>query len=137
MFSHVQLGARDLSRMIRFYDDVLAELGLKRAGNVDDIAGAIWKKAGQRWPQFVVSVPYNGLPATWGNGCQISFAARSPDAVASAWSVALACGGYDEGEPGIRPLYNEDFYGAYCRDPEGNKLSFVFAGGLSDSFRGI
>ncbi|WP_410012805.1 VOC family protein [Sodalis sp. C49] len=133
MFSHIQLGARELPRMIAFYDRVLAELDLVRMTpqELDCPAGIIWSKAGQRWPQFVVRRPINGLPATWGNGCQVSFAAPSQDAVASAWSVALSQGGIDEGEPGVRAIYADDFYAAYCRDPEGNKLCFVHAGGVN------
>lgn len=133
MYSHIQLGARELPCMIAFYDRVLAELGLARIArqDPDDPAGVIWAKPGSRWPQFVIRTPINGLPATWGNGCQVSFAAPSQEAVASAWSVALVQGGTDEGEPGIRAIYAQDFYAAYCRDPEGNKICFVHADGVN------
>ena len=47
--------------------------------------------------------------------------------VQRAWLTALRLGGTDEGAPGKRPQYGDDYYGAYCRDPEGNKLCFVFA----------
>lgn len=132
MYSHIQVGAREPARMAAFYDRVLAELGLVRVPQTatDDVAGLIWSRPAQRWPQFVVRRPVNGLPATWGNGCQISFAAPSPLEVASAWSVALICGGTDEGVPGIRAIYAYDFYAAYCRDPEGNKIAFIHAEGL-------
>ncbi|MCW0235943.1 MAG: VOC family protein [Ferrovibrio sp.] len=132
MFSHIQVGARDLDRMIAFYDMVLAHVGLQRQPVEPDGGppGAIWQRQGQRWPQFVVQLPFNGLPATWGNGWQVSFAAPSQMAVRLAWETALAHGGIDEGAPGLRPNYNDDYYGAYCRDPEGNKLCFVYAGGL-------
>ncbi len=134
MYSHIQIGARDLPLLVAFYDPVLAELGLvrKTAPGDADPAGVIWARPGQRWPQFVVNYPINHLPATWGNGCQVSFAAPSQEAVASAWSVALARGAIDEGQPGIRDIYASDYYGAYCRDPEGNKLCFVFADGVGD-----
>lgn len=133
MFSHVQVGARDLERLIAFYDAVLGELGLVRMEAMDDGGppGAIWQRAGQRWPQFVVQVPFNRLPATWGNGWQASFAASSRAAVDAAWRAAIAAGGTDEGAPGLRARYAPDYYGAYCRDPEGNKLCFVHAEGLA------
>lgn len=133
MFSHVQVGARDLERLIAFYDAVLGELGLVRMEAMDDGGppGAIWQRAGQRWPQFVVQVPFNRLPATWGNGWQVSFAAPSRAAVDAAWRAAIAAGGTDEGAPGLRARYAPDYYGAYCRDPEGNKLCFVHAEGLA------
>lgn len=129
MFSHIQIGARDLPAMIEFYDTVLAALGLIRMPAEDDggPAGAGWQAAGKPWPQFFVQLPFNGLPATWGNGTQISFAANTQQQVQAAWEAAIAMGGLDEGAPGLRPQYAADYYGAYCRDPEGNKLCFVHA----------
>jgi catechol 2,3-dioxygenase-like lactoylglutathione lyase family enzyme len=132
MFSHVNVGARDLPSLTRFYDAVLAPLGLTRVGDekIGGQPGVLWQLAGRRWPQFCVQPPFNGLPATWGNGVQISFAAPTREAVNAAWRAALAHGGADEGAPGLRERYAPDFYSAYCRDPEGNKLCFVHAGGM-------
>lgn len=127
MFSHIQLGARDLPQMIAFYDAVLAPLGLTRMPDQNDSgpAGAGWQLAGQPWPQFFVQLPFNGQPASWGNGTQVSFLAASNAQVDAAWGKAVALGGKDEGAPGPRPQYTPGYYGAYCRDPEGNKLCFV------------
>lgn len=132
MFTHIILGARDLPRLTAFYDAVLAPLGLVREELEDDGGppGSMWVMPGRRWPQFFVQLPYNGLPASWGNGTQVSFAAPSRAAVDAAWQALLAAGGRDEGAPGLRPRYAPDYYGAYGRDPEGNKLCFVHAGGL-------
>lgn len=130
LFSHIILGARDLGRLTAFYDATLAPLGLVRVDEPEDggPSGAMWVMPGHRWPQFFVQLPWNGLPATWGNGTQVSFAAPSPAAVDAAWAAAIAQGGSDEGAPGLRPHYAPDYYGAYCRDPEGNKLCFVHTG---------
>ena len=132
MFSHVVVGARDLARSAAFYDAVLAPLGLTRVGDavIGGQPGLLWQRPGQRWPQFCVQPPFNGLPATWGNGVQVSFAGSTREAVDTAWQAALAHGGTDEGAPGLRERYAPDYYGAYCRDPEGNKVCFVHAGGL-------
>lgn len=132
MYSHIIVGARDLEGMARFYDRVLAELGLEAMADDNDGGppGKGWKRPGQRWPQFFVQLPFNGLPATPGNGTQVSFACTSHDQVDAAWAAALANGGSDEGSPGVRSRYAPDYYGAYCRDPEGNKLCFVHAAGL-------
>ncbi len=64
MFSHIQLGTRDLDRLAGFYDAVLAPLGLVRMPEEDDggPAGVIWQRPGARWPQFVVQYPFNALP---------------------------------------------------------------------------
>lgn len=135
LFSHIIVGARDLERMSRFYDALLAPLGLVRGpaeeGGDGGPPGVLWMRPGRRWPQFYVQEPFNGLPATWGNGLQVSFAAPSPEAVEAAWRAGLAEGGHDEGAPGPRPHYGEDYYGAYLRDPEGNKLCVVHTADLA------
>ncbi len=127
MFSHIIIGARDLQRMGEFYDHVLAPLGWRRQSVEDDggPAGILWTVPGQPLPQFWIQEPWNGLPATWGNGTQISFLASSPEDVERAHAEALRLGASDEGAPGPRPSYGPNYFGAYCRDPEGNKLCFV------------
>ncbi len=104
MFSHIMIGARDLEAMVAFYDAVLAPFDMWRAeelGNIDE-AGVIWRKGERRWPQFALRRPINGLPATWGNGVQISFAAPSRGAVDLAWATAIRKGALDEGAPALR-----------------------------------
>ena len=59
--------------------------------------------------------------------CEISFAAPSREAVDLAWPKAIRKGALDEGAPALREKYADDFYAAYCRDLEGNKLCFVHA----------
>lgn len=132
MFSHVMLGANDVRRMARFYHAVLEPLGLQCADEPsdDNPSGLTWSIPGRRWPQFVIHAPFDGKPASVGNGVQVSFAAPAPETVDTLWRLALDNGGTDEGWPGLRPHYADDFYAAYCRDPEGNKLCFVHAGGL-------
>lgn len=127
MFSHIMLGARDLRRMGAFYDAVLAPLGWQPCRDHDygDAEGLLWRVPGQPLPEFWVQAPWNGLPATWGNGTQVSFLAPDRAAVDLAHAAALAHGGSDEGAPGLRLHYSPTYYGAYCRDPEGNKLCFV------------
>ena len=130
MFSHIVLGSCDMKRSAAFYDAVLTLLGLVREGDgtIGERPGLLWRYPGQRWPQFCVQPPFNGLPATWGNGAQVSFAASSRVAVDAAWRAVLARHGTDEGAPGVRERYAPDYYGAYCRDPDGNKLCFVYVG---------
>lgn len=130
MFSHIMIGARDAAGLALFYDEVLSPLGLVRVGNSQ--SSNIWHYPGQRWPLFAIRKPFNGLPATWGNGTQVSFSAPSREAVDQVWRAAIDAGGTDEGEPGLRPRYAEDYYGAYFRDPEGNKLCVVNVGGLPE-----
>ncbi|WP_251976693.1 VOC family protein [Salinicola avicenniae] len=128
MFSHIMIGARDFTGLTNFYDKVLSPLGLVRSEV--PASASIWHYPGQRWPLFAIREPFNGLPATWGNGTQVSFSAASVETVDEVWKRAIEAGGADEGKPGLRPQYAEDYYGAYFRDPEGNKLCVVHVGGL-------
>jgi catechol 2,3-dioxygenase-like lactoylglutathione lyase family enzyme len=127
MFAHVQIGVSDLQRMCVFYDRVLAHFGLERAVALDRVgpAGVVWRMPGYRWPQFVISAPFDGRKPRAGNGTQVSFLADAPSAVDAAWHTALSNGAADAGAPGLRARYAADFYAAYCFDPEGHKLCFV------------
>jgi len=124
MFSHVTVGTRDLERSGRFYDAVLVPLGLKRRVVLPDggPAALCWVSAHASLPRFYVYSPFNGEPATAGNGSMAAFLAPSAAAVDSAYAAGLARGGSDEGPPGPRPHYGDGYYGAYLRDPDGNKV---------------
>ncbi|MGM0633175.1 MAG: VOC family protein, partial [Pseudomonadota bacterium] len=71
-------------------------------------------------PMLAVCRPFDGKPATAGNGTMVALAARDQDMVHKVYQTALEQGARDEGEPGPR---SDQFYGAYFRDPEGNKLA--------------
>ena len=124
MFSHVTLGTHSLERAIAFYDATLAPLGIERVSKKYP-NWAAWQRPGES-SKFWVGLPYNQLPASWGNGCMVAFAAPSRTAVDAAYAAAIAAGARDEGLPGERPGYGPGYYGAYVRDPDGNKLHFVF-----------
>jgi catechol 2,3-dioxygenase-like lactoylglutathione lyase family enzyme len=126
MFSHVTIGTHDLTRAIAFYDAVLGPLGIERVPSKYP-NWAAWQRPGEA-PKFWVGRPYNGLPASLGNGCMTAFTAPSRAAVDAAYAAAIAAGGLDEGPPGIRASYAPDYYGAYVRDLDGNKLHFIRRG---------
>ena len=71
--------------------------------------------------------PFNGQSAVAGNGTMVALTAKSWQEVVQFYAAAMAHGGSSEGEPGLRPQYNPDFYAAYVRDPDGNKLAVVCA----------
>ena len=127
MFSHVTVGTRDLERAGRYYDAVLAPLGLKRRIVLPDggPAALCWIAASAALPRFYVYSPFNGEPATVGNGSMVAFLAASANAVNKAHADGLAHGGSDDGAPGPRPRYGDGYYGAYLRDPDGNKVHIV------------
>jgi catechol 2,3-dioxygenase-like lactoylglutathione lyase family enzyme len=132
MFSHVTLGVRDLDAAGVFYDSVLALLGLVRR-RIDPDGGPralCWIRPDMMLPRFYVYEPFDGNPATAGNGTMVAFEAPNTAAVDRAYSAGIANGGSDEGPPGPRPHYGDGYYGAYLRDPDGNKLHVVYRGDL-------
>ncbi len=132
MFSHVTVGCRDLERAAAFYDAVLVPLGLRRRPVTPDggPAAACWVMPDHALPRFYVYRPFDRNPASVGNGSMAAFAAPSPAAVDAAHAAGLAALGIDEGAPGPRPHYGQGYYGAYLRDPDGNKLHVVYRGDL-------
>jgi catechol 2,3-dioxygenase-like lactoylglutathione lyase family enzyme len=118
MLHHVSVGVRDVERAATFYDAILAALGYKRV--MEFLPYAIGY--GDKHPAFWVQLPHNQQPASVGNGVHIGFVARSKDAVRRFHASALAKGGTSDGEPGPRPDYGPDYYGAFVIDLDGNKL---------------
>ncbi len=73
---------------------------------------------------FWILKPFNKQPATNGNGTQVTFKAPSNDVVEKFYHTALKLGATDEGDPGYR--YRPNYFGAYCRDLDGNKLHIMY-----------
>lgn len=124
MYSHITLGTNDIRRAVAFYDAVLAGLGLARQEADMEMGFAGYAAAPEVTPQFWVTAPLDRKPASIGNGVSIAFEAADRAAVDRFHATALAQGGTDEGAPGLRH-YHPDYYGAYVRDPDGNKLCCV------------
>ena len=123
MISHITVGSNDVARARDFYGKVLATLGLACVHGGAEAAA--FGKADADRPWFWVLPPFDGKPATVGNGTHVAFLAPSREAVRAFHAAALIAGGSDEGAPGLRPHYSEHYYGAYVRDPDGNKLQAV------------
>lgn len=130
MFSHVGVGSNDLEKASAFYDAALAPLGfVRRAVEPDGGAASVcWVTPGHELPRFYVYIPYDGRPATVGNGVMVAFEAPTPAAVDAAYDAGIAAGGTAEGPPGDRTHYGEGYYGAYLRDVDGNKVHFACRG---------
>lgn len=122
MFSHVMAGTNDLDKARSFYDAVLAPLGLVRRWNFPTASG-YQQPGSERHPtQFWITRPFDGRAASAGNGIMPGFLAPDRAAVDAFYAAAIKLGGTDEGPPGVRPHYHPHYYGAYVRDPDGNKL---------------
>ena len=132
MFSHVTVGTNDLDKAATFYDAVLTPLGLCRRAVTPDGGplAACWVTPNSPLPRFYVYCPYDLKEAVAGNGSMVAFAAPHSDAVDAAYTAGLLAGGVDAGEPGPRLHYGHGYYGAYLRDPDGNKVHIVHRGDL-------
>jgi catechol 2,3-dioxygenase-like lactoylglutathione lyase family enzyme len=123
MIGYVTLGTNDLARAAKFYDALLAEIGGKRAMESDRFIS--WS-AGPNSPGLGVIKPLDGKGATPGNGTMVALVLDSQAKVKALYDKALALGGKDEGPPGVR---FGNFYAAYFRDLDGNKLNAFHFGG--------
>ena len=125
MISHIFIGVSDFPAAFRFHDAVLHALGHRLRFRDDARPWAGWQHPGQDRPLFLIGAPDDGNPATIGNGTMVALLAPTRAAVDQAHAAGLAHGGSDVGPPGPRPRYHADYYGAYLRDPEGNKIALV------------
>ena len=121
MIGYVTLGTNDLARAAAFYDAIAKELGTGRMMENDQFIA--WGTPGGAG--IGLTKPFNGKPASVGNGVMVALVVDSEDKVKALHSKALQLGGKDEGAPGKR---SENFYAGYFRDLDGNKLN-VFVGG--------
>jgi catechol 2,3-dioxygenase-like lactoylglutathione lyase family enzyme len=122
MIGYVTIGTNDLDRARNFYDALLAEIGATRKMEFPETGFTLYG-TGSRAPGIAVTRPYDGQPATVGNGNMAALAMPSREMVDRLHSRALELGGSDEGAPGLRtPEGPGAFYGAYFRDLDGNKL---------------
>jgi predicted lactoylglutathione lyase len=122
VIGYVTLGTNDLPRAAAFYDALLAEIGAKRLW---DFGNAIAWGVSQDKPSLGITKPYDGKPATVGNGVMVAFIVDSKEKVDRVYKKALELGGKDEGPAGPR---SDGFYAGYFRDLDGNKLNVFFMG---------
>lgn len=121
MFSDVTLGTNDWAAVKPFWAAVMEALSIPVMFEYD--GGIAYGEA--TGPKLFIGPPFDGQPATNGNGTHVTFIADSRAKVDAFYAAAVANGGSDEGPPGPRPHYHKNDYGAYVRDPDGNKLQAV------------
>ena len=125
MFSHVFFSVTDFDRACRFYRPLMELLGIEERFYDPAKPWIGWHSEGRSRPLFVICKPFDGQSHNPGNGQMVAFMAKSREVVRAAHAQALSAGGTSEGEPGLRPQYHANYYGAYFRDPDGNKLCVV------------
>lgn len=125
MLSHVFTSVGDFERAYRFYSAVLAVLQIAPRFHDPAKPWAGWQSAGAQRPLFLIGHPFDGHPHQPGHGQMVAFQAATRAQVDQAYHLALSLGAADDGAPGLRPHYHDHYYGAYFRDPDGNKLCVV------------
>jgi catechol 2,3-dioxygenase-like lactoylglutathione lyase family enzyme len=118
MIGYVTLGTQDLARGAAFYDAIAAEMGVGRM--MDYPSYVAWGAPGGA-AGIGLTLPYDGQPASVGNGVMVALEAKDRAQVDRIHALALANGGTCEGPPG--PRGDSGFYAGYFRDPDGNKLN--------------
>ena len=122
MLAGVCVGSNDLSKASAFYDEVLATIGMSRTmQNHMEVGYGPTGEPGTFW----VLRPFNGQVATAGNGSQVMFVADTKEQVDAFHQAAMDAGARNDGAPGKRD-YRKGYYGAYCRDLDGNKLHVFY-----------
>lgn len=122
MFSHIMVGVTDFERALAFYRALMPVLGIKERFCERERPWAGWQSSPEPRPLFLIGKPYDSQKHAVGNGQMVAFLAKSRAVVDQAYAAALAHGGTSEGAPGLRSEYHANYYGAYFRDTEGNKL---------------
>lgn len=125
MISHVFVGVKDFERALAFYRALFAVLRIEERFCERGRPWAGWQSRPGPRPLFLIGRPFDRHEHQAGNGQMVALLAATRREVDLAHETALAFGGRSEGGPGLRPEYHADYYGAYFRDPEGNKLCVV------------
>ena len=133
MFSHLMIGIADFDRALAFYRPLAQALDLRERFCDPASQWAGWQPAAGGRPLFIISRPYDGQPHVAGNGQMVVFQLFTRAQVRAVHAAALANGGRCEGPPGPRPQYHANYYGAYFRDSEGNKLAVACHGPESEA----
>lgn len=118
MLGYVTLGTNDIARAAKFYDALFAEIGATRVMEGDRFIA--WSTSAEA-PAVAVIKPFDGKPASAGNGVMVAIALDKPERVNAFHAKAMALGAKDEGAPGPRAM--EGFYAGYFRDLDGNKVN--------------
>jgi catechol 2,3-dioxygenase-like lactoylglutathione lyase family enzyme len=120
VLDHITIRCSDRAASEVFYDALLRTIGVRRSGRADDYT--VWKG------QFSLAAADADHPPT--RNLHIGFAAPSRDHVDEFWRTGTAAGYRDDGAPGLRPQYSEDYYGAFLLDPDGNSAEAVHHGDI-------
>ena len=121
MIDHISIAIRDLRAGERFYTALLATLGMSKLREWPDAAIGYGKK----YPEFWINRRKDMAPIAADSGVHICLRAIDAAAVDVFYATALAAGGTSDGAPGLRAQYHQNYYAAFIRDPDGNRIEAV------------
>ena len=122
MIGYVTLGTNNYEEAAKFYDGLLGSINASRMMDTDTFIAWATKMGS---PAISICKPFDGKPATVGNGVMVAIPVDSKEKVDALHAKALELGGTDEGAPGQR---TDNFYAGYFRDLDGNKLNAFYFG---------
>ena len=120
MIDHVSIAVRDLAAATRFYDAVLAVLGMSKLESRPATVGF-----GKAYPELWINLRSTMVPASADNGAHVCLRARDIESVDAFHAAALHGGGVSDGAPALRPRHGEGYYAAFIRDLDGNRIEAV------------
>jgi catechol 2,3-dioxygenase-like lactoylglutathione lyase family enzyme len=120
MIDHISVGVSDIDRSARFYELVLAPLGLSRLVTRPGMVGF-----GKTYPEFWINLRAGMPQVAPESGCHICLRAKSTGEVDAFHASALNAGGSSDGAPGLRPHDRVRYYAAFIRDSDGNRVEAV------------
>jgi catechol 2,3-dioxygenase-like lactoylglutathione lyase family enzyme len=118
MIDHVSIAVRDLGTATRFYESVLAVLGMSKLESRPATVGF-----GKSYPEFWINSRSAMVPAD--SGAHVCLRAPNMESVDAFHAAALRGGGVSDGAPALRPQHGEGYYAAFIRDPDGNRIEAV------------
>jgi catechol 2,3-dioxygenase-like lactoylglutathione lyase family enzyme len=125
VIDHVSVAVTDLAAATRFYESLLATIGIGKLEARPATVGF-----GKSYPEFWINLRASFAPPPPDSGAHVCFRARSTGLVDAFYAAALAAGGSSDGAPGLRPAHGDGYYAAFVCDPDGNRIEAVtFVGG--------
>ncbi|MGE0151441.1 MAG: VOC family protein [Reyranellaceae bacterium] len=121
MFNHVSIGVKDIARTKDFYDAALTPLGFKCASESEGSLGYGNKQGIGLW----IGATKKPVPADKASGLHFCFDAPTRKAVDEFHAAAMKAGGKDNGKPGVRADYADNYYAAFVVDPDGYRIEAV------------
>ena len=120
MIDHISISSSDLARSTAFYEAVLSTIGFDKLVERENTVGF-----GKKYPEFWLNYrPHTANVAT-NTGVHIALRTKGKESVDRFFQTALQSGAQSDGAPGFRTEYNESYYAAFIRDPDGNRIEVV------------